>query len=147
MGVNIHSFDSRTGLDWPDVAKALMASPYHVSYVLPKSALPDPADSCLEPSFGRRRGQLRDWRATLPDGSCLHVLEYRSVYAVHRDRANPNDSVIRHVALDEPSLIALLPILPVLELLRVVGRALYRRGLARRGHPCAFNAGRLGARR
>ncbi len=130
-------------MDWADVAEALIRPPFYVSYVIPKSSLPDPAASCLEPSFGRRRGQLRDWRATLPDGSCMHVLEFKTIYVVHRDRANPNESVVRHVALDEPVMMVALPLLPLVELFRVLGRAEHRRRLARLGDPCAFNAGSL----
>ncbi len=130
-------------MDWVDVAGVLTRLPYHVDFLLPKGGLPDPRSRCLEPSWGRRRGQVRDWRATLPDGSCMHVLEFKTIYVVHRDRANPNDSVIRHVAMDEPRLAPLVPLLPLLELLRALGRAIYRRNLARRGDPCAYNTGSL----
>jgi len=127
-------------LDWQHVMEVLSRAPYHVDFLVYKDELPDPSSACLEPSWGRPRGQLRDWRVTLPDGSCMHVVEYRRLYVVHRDRANLNDSVVRHVALDEPKLILPLAVwLPFLELLRVLYRVARRRRLLKRGDPCAYN--------
>ncbi|MGC9072036.1 MAG: hypothetical protein ACP5HK_05005 [Acidilobus sp.] len=130
-------------MNWADVAGLLMRLPYHVDLLIYKRDVPSPREYCMEPSWGRPRGQVRNWRVTLPDGSCLHVLEYRSLYVVHRDRANLNESVVRHVALDEPSLALLSFWLPFLELIRVMARTLYRKRLALRGDPCAYNSGRL----
>ena len=70
----------------------------------------------------------------------MHVVEYRRLYVVHRDRANLNDSVVRHVALDEPKLILPLAVwLPLLELVRVLYRVARRKRLLTRGDPCAYN--------
>lgn len=124
-------------MNWDDVKRVMTRAPYHVDYLVPKSEVPDPRAYCLEPSFGRPRGQLRNWRATLPDGSCLHVLEFSRFYVVHRDRANLNDSVARHIALDEPRLIALTFWIPMLELLRLLFRLSYRKRLRARGDPCS----------
>ena len=114
-----------------------MRRPFHVDYILRKDEVESPQEGCLEPSAGRPRGQLRNWRATLPDGSCMHVLEFKSVYVVHRDRANLNDSVLRHVALDEPRAMVYLLWLPLAELARLAFRAAYRKRLRARGSPCA----------
>ncbi|ADL18465.1 hypothetical protein ASAC_0057 [Acidilobus saccharovorans 345-15] len=123
-------------MDWLAIERAMVKAPYHVDYVVPKDSVPRPEEQCLEPSFGKPRGQLRNWRATLSDGSCLHVLEFKHFYVVHRDRANLNDSVIRHVALDEPSMAVLSFWLPLLELLRALLRARRRKRLRAMGSPC-----------
>ncbi len=123
-------------MDWAEVARIMMRLPYHVDVIVRKDEVPSPRDYCMEPSIGKPRGQVSNWRATLPDGSCLHVLEYRNIYVVHRDRANLNDNIIRHIALDEPSAAIYLLWLPLLELVRILFRVLYRKRLAMSGSPC-----------
>jgi len=55
---------------------------------------------------------------------------------VHRDRANLNDSVVKHIALDEPRMIVLTFWLPLLELARVLFRVMWRKRMRARGSRC-----------
>ncbi|MCE4624129.1 MAG: hypothetical protein F7B11_05230 [Caldisphaeraceae archaeon] len=114
-------------MKWEEVESKIMKSKFHQDYLYYKKQLPDPSSFCLEPSVGKPRGQIKNWRKTLPDGSCLHVLEFKNIYIVHRDRANPNDSIIKHIALDEPKLILLTFWIPMLELWRILFRCIYKK--------------------
>ncbi|MFP3080966.1 MAG: hypothetical protein RXN88_03445 [Acidilobus sp.] len=123
-------------MDWETLERMMVKAPYHVDYIVPKDSMPSPEKACLEPSIGKYRGQLRNWRATLSDSSCLHVLEFKNIYVVHRDRANLNDSVVKHIALDEPRMIVLTFWLPLLELARVLFRVMWRKRMRARGSRC-----------
>lgn len=58
-----------------------------------------PSRAGFRRSLGMPRGQIADWRKTTGHG-CIHVREYRTWYAVHRDRVDPKVSVFGHLFKD-----------------------------------------------
>ncbi|AFZ70784.1 hypothetical protein Calag_1062 [Caldisphaera lagunensis DSM 15908] len=105
-----------SNLEWSDVERFLYYRPYHYHVLIKKTNIGHPKESGYKRSYGEYNGEKYDWRKTLIDGSCAHVREYDTYYIVHRDRVNPDDNLIKHIALDSlKSLPKILPfIIPIL---------------------------------
>ncbi len=103
-------------LEWIEVERYLYNKPFHYHVLIKKVNIIHPKEFGYKRSFGEFNGEKFDWRKTLIDGSCIHVREYDTYYIIHRDRINPDDDLIRHIALDSlKSLPKLLPfIIPIL---------------------------------
>lgn len=70
--------------------------------------VPGPGESGLfRKSVGERKGQLADWRATVPGSRRgVHVVEFPEHYSVHVDRFDPGKDPIRHLLMDSPKTFA-----------------------------------------
>lgn len=66
--------------------------------------VPGPEESGLfRKSIGERKGQIADWRSTIPDSiRGIHVVEFEDHYSVHVDRFDPGKDPVRHLLVDSP---------------------------------------------
>lgn len=66
--------------------------------------VPHPAESGLfHRSVGERKGQIADWRATLPGSRRgVHAVEFEDHYSVHVDRFDPEKEPLKHLMVDSP---------------------------------------------
>ena len=66
--------------------------------------VPDPEMSGLfRRSVGERKGQLADWRASIPGSRRgVHAVEFEKHYSVHVDRYDPNKEPLKHLVVDSP---------------------------------------------
>jgi hypothetical protein len=90
----------RVPMRWANVLPALLRQSYHRDFEVEKSSIEHPANAGFRQSLGELKGQ--DWRQTLPDGSCAHVLEYPTSYVYHRDIRNPDTDPWGHLLEDAP---------------------------------------------
>lgn len=61
-----------------------------------------PAEQGFRRSIGLVKGQNKDWRLALSNGSGVHVREYDNHYEVHIDTVDPSKSIVKHLAADTP---------------------------------------------
>ncbi len=80
----------------------LAIQPFYENFQIGKHDIGHPAQAGFGKSLGELKGQLADWRKSLPDSSCIHVLEYAADYTLHRDKRNPNTDLIGHLVEDAP---------------------------------------------
>ncbi len=90
---------------WADVTNRLMSLKPKSRVRIDKSEIPPPKSV---PRFRRstgfhQKGTQTHWRATLPDGRCLHVLERRGDYEAHLDLVDPAVDLLGHLAQDAPA--------------------------------------------
>ncbi len=66
--------------------------------------VPDPSESGLfHRSVGERKGQIADWRASLPGSRRgVHAVEFDNYYSVHVDRFDPEKEPLKHLVVDSP---------------------------------------------
>lgn len=89
-------------MTWASVLPALLRQSYHQDFEVKKESIEHPTDAGFRQSLGELKGQDADWRQTLPDGSCAHVLEYPAHYVYHRDKRNPDADPWGHLLEDAP---------------------------------------------
>ena len=87
---------------WSNVLPSLMHQSLHQDFEIEKLSIEHPASAGFEQSLGELKGQDFDWRKTLADGTCVHVLEYPTCYVYHRDSRNPNTDPLGHLLEDAP---------------------------------------------
>ncbi len=104
---------------WGSVVTRLSRLPFYRDVILDKTEIPHPSQSGFKKSIGEIKGQVADWRLTLRDGSCLHVVEFPQHYSIHRDQVNPDNDPLGHIVKDAPHWI----LIGVLALLAIVGIA------------------------
>ncbi len=92
----------RLGSGWASRAAHLMKKPYHQDFRIEKGEIEHPTQAGFRKSLGEPKGQEADWRSTLPDGSCIHVLEYPGHYVFHKDKRNPDSDPWGHLWEDAP---------------------------------------------
>lgn len=66
--------------------------------------VPDPEKSgFFHRSVGERKGQLADWRASVPGSRRgVHAVEFQDHYSVHVDRFDPGKEPLKHLVMDSP---------------------------------------------
>lgn len=69
--------------------------------------IPTPEESGLfRRSIGEMKGQIADWRATVPGSSRgVHAVEFEDHYSVHVDNFDPAKAPLKHLLLDSPKTI------------------------------------------
>lgn len=92
----------RVPIRWASVLPTLLRQSYHQDFEVEKSSIEHPGNAGFQQSLGELKGQDSDWRQTLPDGSCAHVLEYPTRYVYHRDVRNPDTDPLGHLLEDAP---------------------------------------------
>ncbi|MGC8572968.1 MAG: hypothetical protein C0171_00505 [Caldisphaera sp.] len=105
--------------DLDEIEQYLLHKPFHYHILIRKSNTQLPKTKGYKRSLGEYNGEKLDWRKTLIDGSCIHIREYNDYYIIHRDRVNPDDNLLKHIALDSlKSLPLILPFVIPIILLR-----------------------------
>ena len=92
----------RTYSSWTVIVSFISTQPFHLDYTYPKGALTHPSQSGFKQSSGELKGQVADWRMTLPDRSGVHVIEFQDAYVVHRDKRCPLVDRLGHIVQDAP---------------------------------------------
>ncbi|MFP3228433.1 MAG: hypothetical protein RXQ71_06550 [Caldisphaera sp.] len=118
----------KTDLD--EIENYLLHKPFHYHILIKKSYIKEPKTKGYKKSFGEYNGEKLDWRKTLIDGSCIHIREYNDYYIIHRDRVNPDDNLLKHIALDSlKDLPLVLPFLIPILLLRYNNKLIIKKKL------------------
>ncbi len=94
---------------WAQVARRLQPLKADSEVRVPKDRIIHPRDL---PAFRRstgwpKKGGIAHWRATLPDGRCLHAVERKNDFMVHLDQVDPAIDLVGHLAQDSPSFFVL----------------------------------------
>lgn len=87
-------------MTWKEVGVHIQGCPFHEDYRILRNSIQHPSMEGFARSVGEIKGQLADWRKTLLDGTCLHVIEFPSKYVCHRDKKNPNEDPVGHLWAD-----------------------------------------------
>jgi hypothetical protein len=87
-------------LKWKEIKRQIMNLPYKENIEVKKGAVSHPLRSGFQKHYGAPKGQFADYRKCLPDGSCIHVLEYKDKYYIHRDRFDPRGNMLGHIFYD-----------------------------------------------
>lgn len=91
--------------NWERVSRLLDNLGYHKKIVIKREEIAHPSRSLgFREAFGEPDMQLRDFRKTINGSECLHVQEYNTHYAVHKDKVDPGLSPIGHLISDAPEI-------------------------------------------
>jgi hypothetical protein len=111
---------------WANVLPFLQHQSFHQDFEIEKWRIEHPINDGFEQSVGELKGQSSDWRKTLADGSCIHVLEYPARYVYPRDVHNPNSDPLGHLLDDAPHWLFLI-VLVIVGIVIAVAMALISR--------------------
>jgi len=87
---------------WVSVGRDVLALPPRQDLKVWKFEVEDPTKHAFEVSAGALRGQLADYRLTLSDCRCIHVVEYADHFLVHWDEVSPKCDLVEHARRDAP---------------------------------------------
>ena len=85
---------------WTAIRQAVRAS--ETDIVVAKNGLPSPPAAGFRPHIGSLKGQRRDYRHPLEDGSDVHVREYDDRYEVHHDEVSAVEHPVGHLFTHAP---------------------------------------------
>jgi hypothetical protein len=86
--------------EWSDLIKKVQQMPPHVDLLVSRLQVEEPIRFGFRKSVGWRKGALTNWRLALPSGRCIHVREYRDIFKIHWDIADPRHNPLRHLMYD-----------------------------------------------
>lgn len=112
-------------MNWSQIIQFLLKQPFHKDFQVEKKEVDHPSQAGFKKSAGEVKGQDADWRKGLPDGSCVHVLEYSTHYIFHRDKRDPEIDPLGHLSEDAPHWLLVI-ILGIIGALAGIGYALAR---------------------
>ena len=82
----------------------VLGLPAHDELSIPKGLIPHPLALGFEQSVGEPHGQAADFRAELPDGRGIHILDMVSGWSVHWDHVFPSlERWVDHLREDSPN--------------------------------------------
>ena len=87
-------------IQWKEINRQIIRLPYKENIEINKGTASHPLRSGFQKHYGAPKGQFADYRKCLPDGSCIHVLEYKNKYYIHRDRFDPRENMTKHILYD-----------------------------------------------
>ena len=87
-------------IQWKEINRQITRLPYKENIEVKKGAVSQPLRSGFQKHYGAPKGQFADYRKRLPDGSCIHVLEYKNKYYIHRDQCDPREDMLGHIFYD-----------------------------------------------
>jgi hypothetical protein len=89
---------------WCNVIERLQVEPIGTVFRVPMLGLPHPAQlpQAFVAGMGLPVGQKADFRATLTDGTALHVREFEDAYYAHLDQVSPHVAPLEHLRVDAP---------------------------------------------
>jgi len=85
---------------WNKIIRQINHLPFKENIEVMKRRVSHPLRVGFKEHFGMPKGQIADYRKRMPNGQCVHVLEYRDKYYIHRDRIDPRKDPLGHAFYD-----------------------------------------------